>query len=30
VKQGRRVNVPAAMLKRPGADCVQLGAPPKG
>jgi hypothetical protein len=30
VKQGRRVNVPAAMLKRPGADCVQLGPPPKG
>jgi len=30
VKQGRRVNVPAAMLKRPNADCLQLGAPPKG
>jgi len=30
VKQGRRVTVPAAMLKRPTADCVQLGAPPSG
>lgn len=29
VKQGRRVNVPAAMLKRPTADCLQLGGPPK-
>jgi imidazolonepropionase-like amidohydrolase len=29
VKQGRRVNVPPAMLKRAGADCLQLGAPPK-
>jgi imidazolonepropionase-like amidohydrolase len=29
VKQGRRLTVPAAMLKRPNADCLQLGPPPK-
>ena len=29
VKQGRRLTVPPAMLKRAGFDCLQLGAPPK-
>jgi imidazolonepropionase-like amidohydrolase len=29
VKQGRRLTVPPAMLKRAGADCLQLGPPPK-
>ncbi|HEY0992710.1 MAG TPA: amidohydrolase family protein [Kofleriaceae bacterium] len=30
VKQGRRVTVPEAMLKRASADCMPLGPPPKG
>ncbi|WP_372781971.1 hypothetical protein [Phenylobacterium sp.] len=29
VKQGRRLTVPAAMLKRPSANCLELGPPPK-